>query len=496
MIKSKPKDKVKQKHFDFPPYLSLITEKQTLVKSFLLKFEKYILNNLLLSRNDKIIVAVSGGVDSVCLLDAFCQLKDKFEFKIYVTHFNHSIRDNADKDEEFVNNLADHYDLPYYAGKGDVLHYAKENSLSVEHAARQLRYSFFDKLGNSLNINLIATAHTLNDSAETVLLNLFRGSGLTGLSGIKSRRPLSRKNLLIRPFLEFKKSELIEYAECRKLVWHEDETNAQLQYHRNIIRNVIIPEIVKSINPSAIDTINRSASILQGAEEFISDHIENSLNYVVYDKKKKQVSMKISWLRSFSFFMQGELLHKLITTYFSIQFPSLAVIEKALSLIDKETGSTSEISKSVFALKDRDYLIIYKKIKQVTVNKTIDTEGEFMFDSFKLILTKVKKKDVVYNANSAVEYLDFDTLEEPLTVRNWHSGDSFQPLGNEGTVKVSDFLINSKVSMIDKGDCYVLTAGDSIVWVIGRRISEIHKVSSTTKTILKAEVILDLQEAI
>jgi tRNA(Ile)-lysidine synthase len=442
-----------------------------------------------------ILVGVSGGVDSVVLLDALYQMIPKKNFVLHVCHFNHKLRGlSSDSDQKFVERTAKKYKLKYYTDNADVKGYAAKNSFSIEQAARILRYNFFDRIAKSLNSQYLVTAHTSDDSAETFLINLFRGSGLTGLSGIPETRRLNKKTLIARPFLVFKKEELIEYAGKRELSWQEDESNALLFYTRNKVRHELIPSLKENFNPSVIDAINRCASLLNGADEFIRENIELLATKFKYDKAKERLFMPLPFLKSFSTFVQGEIIQYLLEDKFKLNGLSLGLIDRIGALNSSDVGSTIEIARNIIALRDRNTIIISKFSKNYKFNDPIEKEGTFKADGYEIRLTRVSKDEVKFTKDGNVEYFDFDLLPRQLYLRNWEAGDIFHPLGMKGSLKLSDFFINEKLSMLDKQGTVLLATKNDIIWVCGMRGSDKFKISESSDSYLRAEFI-ELEKA-
>jgi tRNA(Ile)-lysidine synthase len=459
------------------------------INDFLKKFSIIIKNKLCLSSGDKVILAVSGGVDSIVMLDAFSVLSLQTGLILSIVHFNHCLRENSsDIDEKFVKQISHHYGLPFHSTRGDVKSFAAGSGMSIEQAARHLRYAYFEKIANSVNAQFVATAHTAEDSAETFLINLIRGSGITGLSGISSKRLLTKKVSVIRPLLNFHKEDLIKYAQLRNLKWNEDETNELLMFTRNKVRKILIPLLKNEFNPSITDTINRTALHIEGADRFISEHTENAINYLRFDKKTEKLSIRIIWFKSFSNFMQGEILHEALETYFRITPQSLSVIDRIISLSDSSTGAFFDISPTVYALKDRDYIYIGNRKPNESKEIIIDPVGVFELDDFKLTMKEVKKKEIKFDLNPNVEFFDKDKIPQELAIRLWKAGDVFHPLGANGSMKLSDFLINEKINLIEKRSIKVLCAGKEIIWVLGKRISDKYKITENTKNYLKASL--------
>ncbi len=457
---------------------------------FYKKFESCLINNLCLGKNDSIVCAVSGGVDSVVLLDNFVHLIEKYHFKVSVVHFNHKLRGNSsDRDELFVKKLSESYKLPYYISSANVRQYALNNLQSIELAARNLRYDFFEKVSKESKSNYLATAHTSDDVVETFFLNLFRGSGITGLSGIPEKRPLTKFTLIIRPLLGFTKSDIIEYARKKNLKWKVDETNVLQNFTRNKIRLDLLPKLRNDYNKSINDAILRLSKLLEGADKFISEHIRNYLKYIVSNKTNSGFSINVKPLSTLDEFIIGEIIQWAITTYFQIPPLSMIIIDRIKNLLTSPSGRRIEINKRIIAYRDREMIIFEQVIIKDNLIIEIGRSGEFEFNGHKLLLKEIPKKSVKFSGNPNTEIFDLDLLPVRLIIRNWKEGDNFIPLGMNGKMKVSDFLINRKIPIPDKRKVFLLTTKKDIIWLFGLRINDKFKVTENTKRYLMAEYI-------
>ncbi len=465
-------------------------KKNSLISKFLDTVESFLKNRIFVEKDYRIVLAVSGGVDSVVMMDCMAHLSEKIGFRIYVAHFNHTLRGKeSDLDVDFVKNLSKQYNLQFITSSGNVKSYSQKNNLSIENAARILRYNFFERTSRNLEADLLATAHTSDDSVETFFINLLRGSGLTGLSGIPETRKFVKNVQIIRPLLNFSKNEIKKYAEFRKLEWREDETNILLNYTRNKVRLELIPKLKEEFNPSIEEAILRTAKLIYGADSVIHGLVKKYMTPVISDVTTDKISIKIPILQTHSEFMQGEIIQSLWMKYFRLQPLSLNAVDRILSLCEKQTGTQIEIGAGFIALRDRNLIIITRNsvFKQVKLFGTIPSE--FRINGYKISFVKVDKKFVKITENPDVEYFDFDKLGTYVEIRNWEQGDLFHPLGAPGEMKVSDFLTNEKISMLDKPNVIIVRNAFDTVWVIGKRISEKFKIDGNTRSIIKAEII-------
>jgi len=247
--------------------------------------------------------------------------------------------------------------------------------------------------------------------------------------------------------------------------------------------------MMRQFNPSISDVINRSAELFQGADDFISSHIKIAIENVVFDKKPDRISLKISLLETFNVFLQGELIKLALDKHFQVPGASLSMIDRIISLMNSETGTIFEINNELMAFKDRDIIIISRKSIFTEVNESVLRTGTFKFGDYTLKLEEVPKDNLVMTDDPRIEYFDLELVPSILSVRNWKDGDAFIPLGMKGTMKVSDFLTNNKVSLVDKPEILLLCSKSDIIWVIGQRINDKFKITDSTQKVLRAEII-------
>ncbi|MEN8192793.1 MAG: tRNA lysidine(34) synthetase TilS [Bacteroidota bacterium] len=441
---------------------------------------KFIAENELIISGDKLLIALSGGADSVFALTFFNKYKSKYNIEISAIHVNHSMRGSeSDADDEFCKSLCQKLNIEFYSEKVDVPTIAKKEKLSIEEAARNIRYELFNKYLKISNSNKIVTAHNLDDNTETVLLNLFRGTGLKGLSGI----PVKRDNI-VRPFLTVSKNEIVEYLNNKGITFVFDSTNAENDFKRNYLRNEIIPKVRDHINEGVDKNILRLSQLVKSSEQVIDKVVEEKFaKYVSFFKSKIKI---LKAIRNEDSFVRGEIIRKCIQKNFSadIDYENFQSIEK---LFDQQVGNRTDLSKNIEAISERDFLIIREKIN------TIDEEFEYKlhFDSNIKIGTKYVGCEFV-NINEAefvdttdIEYIDADNLPEPFVLRKWKTSDRFNPIGLNGTKKVSDFLTDCKVPNIERENQLVLLNQDKIIWVVGLRLDESVKITEKTKKVLK-----------
>jgi len=446
-----------------------------------------------LAEGSTIVCAVSGGADSVAMLDVLHALALQHQMRLAVAHCNHLLRGAAAEDAEFVRRLAAERQLDCYVAEVNVRQFAAQNKLSTETAARLLRYQFLEYVAYSTRALAVATAHTMDDSVETFLMNLLRGSGLTGLSGISPSRPFGQLSALIRPVLAVNKTDLLAYCQERTLAWREDETNHLLLHRRNNIRHDLLPKLEKDYSPSMKNIIHRTAQIIREADGVIAEIVERSLEPIIEipEAPVNYLLLRVTALTNHSRFLQGEIVHRAAQKKFGEQFGNVAfssdALERVLKLVSAETGAKTDISKHFFALRDRETLVIAPKLPIYNIDVRVEKNNEYDFGGWRLILREVERKNVKFTADPSVDFFDSALLPYRMTLRTWQAGDAFQPLGMKGTVKVSDFLTNSKLSLMNRQNALVLATTHDIVWLCGMRMSEKFRISNDTKTALRVE---------
>lgn len=429
-------------------------------------FKTYIKKENLFSAKEKILLTVSGGVDSVLMVELFHL--SGFDFGI--AHCNFQLRgDDSKKDEAFVKSIAKKYNVAFHSIKFDTLSYSKTNKLSTQIAARELRYDWFGKLKNQFDYIYIATAHHQNDAMETVLINITRGTGISGLHGI-----LPKKGAIIRPLLFTTKSEIEDYAKKHKIKFREDKSNASHKYVRNKIRLQVIP-VLKELNPSIEKTIENNIKHFRDVETIFNNEVEKQRSKIVKP-------LNSGWQISI------DLLNKLnpISIYLfeflkQYNFNSSTTEDIMLSL-NKVSGKEF-FSDTHRLVKDRAFLFI-EKIATTNQTKHEIKKYQSLFDIDGLQLKFTKQNGSIIDTNKSAATLDFDKLEFPLEIRRWKDGDTFHPLGMNSKKKLSDFFIDKKLSLIQKENTWILTSQNKIVWVIGQRIDNRFKVTDKTKNTL------------
>jgi tRNA(Ile)-lysidine synthase len=437
-------------------------------------FEAYIKKEKLFLPTERVLLAVSGGVDSVVMMELFHRAGIEFA----VAHCNFKLRGKeSDGDEKLVRLMAAKYHVRFYSDDFDTLKYAKEKNISVQMAARELRYDFFETIREQLKFDYIATAHHQDDSVETFFINLIRGTGIAGLHGI-----LPKQNKIVRPLLFASKDEIIAYAKKEKLKFREDSSNASDKYLRNRIRHHLVP-MLKELNPDIDKTLMNEMIRLKEVEDIYKKEIENRRKRMV-KKVDNQVLISIKELNKLS--PLPSYLYEFLKPYNFNEDNT----NKIISVINGEAGKQF-ISATHRLIKDRESLIIEKlggaNVKKVVI-KIKKNQDEYIRGSVKLKFEVLNPGTEIIKSKN-IAFLDFDKLKFPLELRKWREGDSFYPFGMKGKKKLSDFFINQKLSLIDKEKTWLLTSNGDIAWVAGIRIDERFKVTKATKKIYFAELV-------
>jgi tRNA(Ile)-lysidine synthase len=432
------------------------------------EFVNYIRKNNLFKRQDRLLLAVSGGIDSMVMSHLFIKLGTD----IGIAHCNFCLRANeSDKDEELVKNFAFQNRIPFYSIRFNTKEHAAKNGISVQMAARDLRYEWFKKIRLENHFDLVAVAHNLNDKIETMLINLTRGTGLTGLAGMKPSG-----NGIIRPLLFASRQKIAEYCYDNHIDFREDKSNAETKYTRNKIRHLVIP-ILKEINPSVEETLNETAEKLSGIDEIVSGFIED-------------IRSQTSKIKGTATFFDIEKLKKyqkskaLIFELFSPYGITGSATGDLLRLMTGKTGKQI-FTKTCRILRNRDELIVSPLVTNSQENYKINDVEDL------LKVPGIKSAGIISAGagygiprKRSVASIDSEKIRFPLIIRGWKRGDFFYPLGMKQKKKLSDYFIDRKYSLIKKENTLILESEGKIVWIIGERIDDRFKVTESTSKIL------------
>ena len=436
--------------------------------SLLQNFQQYIDRNHLFTKKDKLLLAVSGGVDSVVL----CELCKQAGYDFAIAHCNFRLRgSDSDRDEQFVKQLAEKYAVPFHVTAFDTSATAKAAKKSIEETARNLRYEWFEEIRSKSDCAFIATAHHANDNIETVLMNFFRGTGIKGLHGI-----LPKQNKIVRPLLFAKKDDLASFAAANKLAFVTDYTNTQNDFTRNYFRNELIPAVQK-VFPAAEDNLLNNITRLGEAEQLYNDAI-NLYKKKLLEVKGNEVHIPVLKLQQTK--PLQTVLFEIIKDY---GFTSSQTAEVA-ALLQSESGKYVQ-SSTHRIIRNRKWLIISPNKTEEAANIIIEESDKTI--AFELGLLQIEKHAELSTISHQLSTAQLDTAEIkfPLLLRKWKQGDYFYPLGMQKKKKLSRFFIDQKLSLTDKEKVWVLESNKKILWVIGLRIDDRFKISAKTKEVLQ-----------
>ena len=402
-------------------------------------------------KGKKLLIAISGGVDSVVLTHLLHQLK----FDISLAHCNFQLRsEESDKDEEFVKNLGKKLNLNTYTIRFNTNEYAVNNKLSTQLAARELRYSWFEKLSNEHSFSHLLTAHHADDNLETFLINLSRGTGLEGLTGIP---PINGS--IVRPLLVFSREEILNYAKQNNIEWREDESNSETKYLRNKIRHQVTP-ILKELNASVLKNFNKTIDHLKESQQIIDDKIEEVAHEII---AKEGDLLKINIEKLLKLSNPKPYLYQLLKPYEFKEWNDV------YNLIYAQSGKQI-LTKNYTLLKDRDFLLLLRTSEKSSNEEevyTIREENKEITAPIRLLLKRVQKKT---DTDQKSIYVDNELLSYPLKLRRWNSGDFFYPAGMLGKKKISKYFKDEKISIINKNKIWLLCSSkNEIIWIIGKR---------------------------
>ena len=415
----------------------------------------------------KFIIAISGGLDSVVLT----HLCHKMKLNFALAHCNFNLRrDESDADEDFVLLLAEDLNLEVFIESFETETYAKEQQLSVQMAARELRYNWFNDLVIQLGFDYVLTAHHADDNLETFLINLTRGTGLEGLTGI----PEINGNI-VRPLLAFSRQELEVYANNNHIKWREDSSNITTKYLRNKIRHDVIP-VLKEINPQLLQNFNKTISFLQDSNEIIEDRIVEIQKKVV-SVEDEMIRLNIKKIQKLS--NPKAYLFQLLKDFNFTEWDDVT------ALLNAQSGK-QVFSETHRLLKDRAYLLLTERDSKSGDSISISEEDKHVATAFGTLF--FDEADAIFGKRTEVIFVDKDKLKFPLTLRKWNEGDYFYPFGMKGKKKLSKFLKDEKCSLIEKEQTWVLISGNDMVWVVGKRADDRFKVTENTSQILKIEL--------
>ncbi|MCP4625093.1 MAG: tRNA lysidine(34) synthetase TilS [bacterium] len=475
-------------------------------KKILRMVRQTIADHRMLAAGDAVLIAISGGMDSVAMVQVLHTLAADFSIQLAIAHLNHSLRrEDSDRDADFVAEFARRLELPLYIEKRNVRQFQRTAHLSLEEAARAVRYEFLKETAARNGFNKIATGHHGNDNAELVLMNLLRGSGPLGLSGIA---PV-RDGKIIRPLLELKQSEIVDYITEKKLPFVTDSSNTDLSFRRNRIRHHLIPTLEKSYNPAVIDTLNRLGTIMRSEDQWLENVLDQDYSRCIAVDERDSINIDLERFEGLATAAKRRIIRKAIRSVKNdLRRITLLHVDAVLGLIDNRPGAGYlNLPDGIqITLKAEDLTI--KKNTSLYPGRTGKPNEPVVIDYIYTItapgIISIKETGLSIKLSEIgtdelpdfediapnIAFFDMDSLQFPLVVRNFRPGDRFSPLGISGTQKVKKYFIDHKIPGPQRRKCPLLLSHDKIIWIAGHRMDNCVKVVPATSRIIKAEVLL------
>ena len=452
------------------------------------KFTNFIEQHQLLQRDDHVLAAVSGGVDSVVLFHLLQQLADPLQLNLKIIHLNHGLRgDQADRDQQFVEQLADKCEIPIIARQVNVPKFIAKKNYSEEQGARVLRYRFFDSVLKETGADCIALGHHADDQVETVIDHFLRGSGVKGLSGM----PVCRDNF-IRPLLFATRQEIETYAKLHSLHYVIDSTNKMIKYRRNRIRHELILYLKQHFNPAIEAVVLRSATIMNEVEIYLNDQSQLALEKCLVNIKKDKIILDINSFLNYFILIQKYMLFQLLDR---IQLDRTILttqkLDRILKLIsESKPGKKFQLNSEWEIWIDHNHLVFLKvpivdfEI-DVRINKIFPLlDGELIFGTELITKDQLPKR---FSDDKNVEYIDYDKIQGSLKIRNFRTGDRFRPLKLQGEKKLSDYFIDQKIPLHKRKEIPLLMCDSGIIWIMGYQVDDRFKITSNTERVLKLQ---------
>ena len=457
--------------------------------SMLKKVNQTIKKYNLLEKGERVVVALSGGPDSTALLVIIAPIAQQLNLSLIIAHFNHGLRGKeSDEDEKFSRDLAEKMGLTFVSGKMDQKKGKK--GISPEDFYRRQRYNFFNKVAEDYQAQKIALGHNLQDQAETVLLNILRGSGLKGLKGFLPMRD----GKIIRPLIEISRREIISFLNEAGIPYRQDSSNENKRYLRNQIRSELIPYLKEKFNPKIEENLAHMAEILRLEDEFIRQHVDEVLKSSFIQMQQNRILLKIAYINK----LHPAIRLRLFKTILESLNPakngfSFIHIKSLDNLAQKcETGKRVDLPLGIEVRREYDDLILEgKKVcsKQMGYEYTMNIPGSIYIKERKFTVRSelATKESVDFRGKNEV-YLDLDKIQQPVIIRNRRDGDWFQPLGMQGQQKIKSLFIDHKIPRSKRDEIMLLVDQLSVIWIENMHLNDRVKITEETKNVLKLEI--------
>ncbi|GLC29941.1 tRNA lysidine(34) synthetase TilS [Clostridium omnivorum] len=445
----------------------------------------------MLKNGDKIIVAVSGGPDSICLLHILHTLKDEFNLELIAAHVNHCLRGKeADEDEKYVEEYCKKNDIKFFSKRVDINRLAMERNLSSESAGREARYEFFHKLMKEHNADKIALAHNANDQAETVLMRIMRGTGIEGLVGIK---PV-RGNIFIRPLINITRDEIENYCMENNLKPRIDKTNLENIYARNKVRLELIPYIKENFNEDIVNTLNRLSQTVSTDNDYL-EYISIQSFKKYCDKNCDKVIINKDAFKEHEAVITRVIRHALLSLKGSLNNFEKVHIYDIIHIQNNSTGKKVVLPENIIAQNNYGNIELYirEENKKVTLNNeyVLEVNCSKFIEELNITVTLqllLDKRKINVKEQNYIKYFDFDKIKGEMLLRKRKDGDRFTPLGMRGSKKLKDLFIDLKIPQPERDSIPLICFGEDIAWIVGYRLSDKFKITKDTKNVLEIKI--------
>ncbi len=461
-------------------------EKMAIQNTLFASFETELSNKQLVSPKSKVLIAVSGGVDSMVLLHLFETLAPAWMLQLVVGHIHHGIRGfEADRDAAGVQEYCQKRNLAHYCIDHDVPAFCRERKLGLEEGARIVRYRALQQLADQVGASVVALAHHADDQAETVLLNLLRGAGIQGLAGMQARR-----SMFIRPLLAFSKSELLKYARAHEIRSFHDSSNEDSSLRRNRVRHELIPLLQENYNPAIVSRLNQLASTMNESETFLRHEAQTRLSACIKERDENKIILDIvPYLTYFKILKKYILCSAIALLTGHFKMLSSHEWHKFFRMLKKRSSAkTLMVFKNISVRISPTEIIITppdeQKPSQIAITLKPGVYELWSGYLLEIFPCQHSLEQIIKNNDQNCCYIDADRIAEPLVVRTVKSGDVFQPLGLQGKKKIADYFIDSKIPHSQRSQIPILVCQTGIIWICGYRMDDRFKVLPSSNSIL------------
>ncbi len=439
----------------------------------------------MVQEGDAVIIGVSGGMDSMCLLHIFNRIKDQLGISIYGVHVHHGIREDAGEDVKIVEETCERMDIPCHVYYFDVKKLAKSHKLSLEEMGRKIRYDVFEEFRSSVGNGKIAIAHHRNDQAETVIMNMLRGTGLKGIGGI---RPV--RDYIIRPLIDCTRVEIEHYCNKHQISYRDDYTNELTIYTRNKIRHTVIPYVQEHFNRNFAQNLVNTANMARCEDDFIQGIMLEKMDQVI-SCEDDVYTINVEGFNALDMVIRSRMIRQILNQLGALKNIEYKHIDQIIHLAHKEVSKKIQLPKGIVAKKSYSSIIISvlgeNKTKdfEIDINLWSKNYIESLGSYIELSLLKVEKDNIPKNLYT--KWFDYDKIKYNLKVRNRRRGDVIAIKGIDGDKKLKKYFIDCKIPKEERDKVPLLADGSQIMWIIGHRISENYKVTESTKKILEVK---------